>query len=91
VNGDLPFLRRTHRSLDPCDVQRIVSETTRRAGIKFTVISHTPRHSFATRFLAKNQGDNATLATILGRANISTTTRYLHPNAQRVQGMVEDL
>lgn len=91
VNGDLLFLSRTHRALDPRDVQRMVSEAARRAGIKFTVTPHTLRHSFATRFLAKNQGDIATLATILGHANISTTTRYLHPNALQVQGMVEEM
>ena len=62
--------------MDPRDVQRMVSEAARRAGIRFTVTPHTLRHSFATRFLAKNQGDIATLATILGHANISTTTRY---------------
>ena len=61
------------------------------AGIKCMVTPHTLRHGFATRFLTKNQGDIATLATILGHANISTTTRYLHPNAQRVQEMVEEM
>jgi len=91
VRGDLLFLSRTHRALDPRDVQRMVSEAARRAGIKFTVTPHMLRHSFATRFLAKNQGDIATLATILGHANISTTTRYLHPNAHRVQEMVEEM
>jgi site-specific recombinase XerD len=89
--GDLLFLSRTHRALDPRDVQRMVSEAAQRAGIKFSVTPHMLRHSFATRFLAKNQGDIATLATILGHANISTTTRYLHPNAQRVQEMVEEM
>jgi site-specific recombinase XerD len=69
----------------------MVSEAARRAGIKFTATPHTLRHSFATRFLAENQGDIATLATILGHANISTTTRYLHPNAQQVQEMVEGM
>jgi site-specific recombinase XerD len=68
-----------------------VSEAARRAGIKFTVTPHTLRHSFATRFVAKNQGDIAALATILGRANISTTTRYVHSNARRVQEMVEGM
>jgi site-specific recombinase XerD len=53
------------------------------------VTPRTLRHSFATRFLAKNQGDIATLATILGHANINTTARYLCRNAQRVQEMVE--
>jgi site-specific recombinase XerD len=89
--GDLLFLSRTYHALDPGDVQRMVSEAARRAGIKFAVTPHTWRHSFATRFLAKNHGDIATLASILGHANISTTTRYLHPNAQRVQEMVEEM
>jgi site-specific recombinase XerD len=91
VGGGLLFLSRTCRVQDPRDVQRMVSEAARRTTIKFTVTPHTLRHSFATRFLAKNQGDIATLATILGHPNISTTTRYLHPNAQRVQEMVEEM
>jgi integrase/recombinase XerD len=69
----------------------MVSAAARRAGIKFSVTPHTLRHSFATRFLVKNQGDSATSATILGHANISTKTRCLHPHAQRVQGMMEDM
>ncbi len=91
VADDLLFLSRTYRALDSRDVQRMVSEAARRAGIIFTVTPHTLRHSFATRFLTKNQGDIATLATILGHTNISTTTRYLHPNAKRVQEMVEEM
>jgi site-specific recombinase XerD len=91
VAGDLLFISRTHRLLDPRDVQRMVSEAARRVGIKSRVTPHTLRHSFATRFLAKNQGDIATLTTILGHANISTTTRYLHPDAQRVQEMMEEM
>ena len=69
----------------------MVSEAARQAGVKFKVTPHTLRHSFVRRFLAKNQGDSATLAMILGHVNISTTTRYLHPNARRVQEMIEDL
>jgi integrase len=56
-------------------------EAAPRARIKFKLPPHSPRHSFVTRFLAKNQGDIATVATILGRANISTA-RHLHPDAQ---------
>ena len=91
VADDLLFLSRTHRALDPRDVQRLVSEAARRAGIKITVSPHTLRHSFATRFLAKNQGDIATLAMLLGHANISTTTRYLHPDARKMHEMIETL
>lgn len=85
------FVSRTLRELAPRDAQRIVAEAARRAGITRKVTPHTLRHFFATRFLQKNGGDIATLASILGHANISTTTRYLHPNAQRVQEMVEEM
>lgn len=51
------------------------------------VTPHTLRHTFATRFL-QSGGD---LATLLGHSNVATTTRYLHPDAGRVQEMVEDL
>jgi site-specific recombinase XerD len=91
VTSKLLFLSRTHRALEPRDVQRMVPEAARRAGIKFSLTPHTLRHSLATRFLVKNQGDIATLATILGHAHISTKKRYLHPHAQRVQGMVEEM
>ena len=56
VNGDLLFLSRTHRALDPRDVQRMVSEAARRAGIKFTVTPHTLRHSFANALSRKEPG-----------------------------------
>ena len=91
VDGDLLFLCRTHRALDPRDLQRMVFEAARRAGIKFRVTPHTLRHSFATRFLVKNQGDIATLATILGHAIISMMICYLHPDARRIQEMVEEM
>ncbi len=51
---------------------------------------HILRHSFATRFLEKG-GDLATLRDILGHANVATTSRYLHSNAAKMQGMVEEL
>ncbi len=91
ARDDTLFLSRTCGRLDPRDAQRIVAEAARIAGVKARVTPHALRHYFATRFLERNQGDIATLATVLGHANISTTTRYLHPNAQRVQAMVEGL
>jgi site-specific recombinase XerD len=87
--NDALFLSRTFGPLDPRDAQRILSEAARIAGVKIRVTPHTLRHYFATRFLEKNPGNIATLATVLGHANISTTTRYLHPNATQVQEMVE--
>jgi len=84
------FISRSWQPLGPRDVQRLITEAKRRAGIQKQVTPHTLRHTFATRFL-QNGGDVATLANLLGHTNVATTTRYLHPNAARVQEMVEEL
>jgi site-specific recombinase XerD len=44
----------------------------------------------AARFLQAG-GDLTTLQTVLGHSNLSTTARYLHPDAGRVQEIVEEL
>ncbi len=45
------FLSRTHRALTARDVQRLLQEAARRAGIRKRVTPHLLRHTFATRFL----------------------------------------
>ena len=45
----------------------------------------------ATKLLEKNHGDIAKVATILGHANISATTRYLPLNVQRIQEIIEEI
>jgi len=71
-------------------VQRLVAKFARLAGITRKVTPHMLRHTFATRFLRQG-GDLATLQLLLGHANLATTARYLHPDAARVQEMVEGL
>ena len=51
---------------------------------------HVLRHTFATRFLRKGN-DLASLRKMLDHSNIVTTSRYLHPDAERMQEMVEEL
>ena len=84
------FFSKTGNPLDTRDVQRLVAKFARLAGITRKVTPHTLRHTFATRFLRRG-GDLATLQLLLGHANLATTARYLHPDAARVQEMVEGL
>lgn len=84
------FFSRTGKPLATRDVERLVEKFARLAGITRKVTPHMLRHTFATRFLRQG-GDLATLQQLLGHTNLVTTARYLHPDAARVQEMVERL
>ena len=84
------FVSKPGRRLDPSDVQRVLEGGSRLAGLARKVTPHRLRHTFATRFLRAG-GDLATLQRILGHASLSTTARYLHPDAEGMQEMVERL
>jgi integrase/recombinase XerC len=85
------FLSKSRQRMRPKSVQRMVRDAAGRAGIKGKrVTPHVLRHTFATRFLRKG-GDLATLRDLMGHRTLEATARYLHPDAARVQEMVERL
>lgn len=86
--GPETFVSHTGHALSERDVQRMVAEYARIAGVDAT--PHTLRHTFATRAVEKG-ADVATLAAILGHARLETTGRYLHPTAERMQEAVEGI
>lgn len=59
------------------NIQLLIANTAKRAGIDKHVTPHVLRHSFATNFL-KNNGNMRYLATMLGHASMDTTMMYAH-------------
>lgn len=63
--------------MTPTNVQLLIKNTAKRAGITKKVTPHVLRHSFATNFL-QNNGNIRYLSSLLGHASVSTTTVYTH-------------
>lgn len=59
------------------NVQLLIKNSAKRAGIDRHITPHTLRHSFATDFL-RNGGDIRYLQVLLGHSSIATTMRYAH-------------
>ena len=59
------------------NIQLLVRNAAKRAGIKKHVTPHTLRHSFATNFL-RNNGNLRYLSTLLGHSSLDTTAIYTH-------------
>lgn len=63
--------------MTPTNIQLLIRNSAKRAGITRRVTPHMLRHSFATNFL-RNNGNMRYLSRMLGHANINTTMIYTH-------------
>lgn len=87
--GEALFLTRFLERISSRAVSNMIKRATQRAGIE-DCTPHTLRHTFATRFIRQG-GDVRALQKLLGHNNLETTARYLHPGAEELQAMVENL
>lgn len=70
------------------DINRKLKTICGRAGISKKVSAKTARHTFATLYYKKNQGDIATLSNILGHSSLAMTMIYAHIDKEnRSQGI----
>lgn len=84
------FLGRGGRPMRPRNVQKIIRETARRAGIMKPVTPHKLRHSFATH-LRESGTDLRVIQELLGHANIATTEIYTHVSSEEKRRVVSPL
>jgi integron integrase len=88
IDPDSNGLRRHH--FDESNLNKLVKQAARDAGIRKTVSCHTLRHSFATHLL-QSGADIRTVQQQLGHTDVKTTEIYTHVLNQGAQGVKSPL
>ena len=89
-DDDVLFASNRGGKLTTATIQKIVKNSSVRAGIKKNVHPHTLRHSFATHLL-ENGTDLRIIQKLLGHSNIKTTQVYLSVSNQSIKNIKSPL
>ena len=83
-NQEYIFSGRNGKRMSDRNVQKIVKNAAKKAGIKKEVHTHTLRHSFATHLL-ENEVDIRKIQELLGHSDLSTTQIYTHVSPEELK------
>ncbi len=78
------FIFSAESPLTPRNIQKIIKNTAKKAGINKKVTPHTLRHSFATHLL-ENGTDIRYIQALLGHENLNTTQIYTHVSTESLK------
>jgi len=78
------FANKKKQKLSPQNIQKIIRQSAKRAGISKKVSPHTLRHSFATHLL-ENSVDIRLIQVLLGHQDLSTTQLYAHVSSEQIK------
>jgi|TARA_Y100000031_G_C8158733_1_gene355857 site-specific recombinase XerD len=88
--GGIVFISNRNKKYTSTAIQKIISNSAVKAGVKKKVTPHTLRHSFATHLL-ENGTDIRYISDLLGHASTTTTMIYTHVSNKNLKNIKSPL